>query len=97
MLNADSVILTDFQCTADNTNLIRHMIFINGDNCEVFLPCDTGDHLLTWMIVFFHNDRTALLRVVGIQNIDWDVFFLYRENCLLMQNTRPHIGELTQL
>ena len=97
MLDADPVILTDFQRTADNADFIRHVVFINGNNGEILLPCDTGNHLLAWMIIFLHDDGTTLLRMIGIQDVDRDVFFLYRKNRLLMQNTCPHIGKLTQL
>ena len=43
------------------------------------------------------NHGAVVVRLVGVADIDGDSAVLHRQNAVLMEHVRPHIGKLAQL
>ena len=97
MLKGDAVLFEDLQHLAAEADLGVHHVFLYVDRHEAFLARDAGDGIIRAVAGAGHDHRPFVLRTVGVADVDGDARLAHREDGVLMQYGRSHIGKFPQL
>ena len=97
MLKADVIVLKDLQYLAAEADLRVHHILVDRNRAEALLARDAGNGVARLSAGGAHNHGAAVLRAVGVPNVNRNSLFPHRENRILMHDTRAHIGEFAEL
>ena len=98
MLERDAVVSEDLQQMGHEADLAVHHGFFYVHAAEALVPGDAGDLALVRVGRERRDDEGAgILRPVGIADVDGDIRAAVREDRVLVQDRRAHIGKLAQL
>ena len=97
MLDGDTIVFEYGQDFAAESDFGVHHIFFDVDGCKSFLSGNTGDRITRFSAGTFNDQRTRILRTVGIADVDRDTFLSYREDGFFMKHGSTHVCQLAKL
>ena len=97
MLDADSVILKGLQNLAAEADLRVHHILGDQYGTEILLSGNSRDGIAGFLAGALHNPCAVILRLVRILDVDRNALVTHRDDGILVQNARTHIGKLAKL
>ena len=97
VVEADPQILQDGQGPADESDLAVHHALVNVDDREGLLAGDAGQDPPVVIGGLGGDDGAGILRGVGVADVDGDAGLADREDGLLVEDARAHVGQLPQL
>ena len=97
MLKADTVLFKHLKHTSAEAYLGVHHILFDVDRCEALFAGDTCDGELRLLRGRFNDERSVVVRSVGVFDVNGYACLPYREDSVLVKHRCAHIGKLTKL
>ena len=96
MLEGDVALLQRLEHAAAEAQLAVHHILFHSDGGKSFFARNAGDRAAHMALVRSDDHGAGVIRLVGVANVDRDAGHAHRENRVLVQHARAHIGKLAQ-